>query len=106
MGKPTADSLDLKSAGDEGTIGSATAGAWVLLQGPFNFTLSGTFDATSILERSFDGGVTAHPLTRLGETISFTVPCSEVVDPPELGVLYRVRVTAYVSGSVVWRLSK
>jgi hypothetical protein len=73
---------------------------------PFNFSLWGTFVGTVIVDRSFDGGTTWLPLTALGTSISFTAPCSEVFEEPEDGVIYRVRCSAYTSGTINYRLSQ
>ena len=73
---------------------------------PFNFSLWGTFVGTVIPERSFDSGTTWLPYTALGTAISFTAPCSETFEEPEKGVLWRVRCSAYTSGTINYRLSQ
>lgn len=71
---------------------------------PYNITLSGTFVATVVPERSFDNGATWHPLTALGEAISFTAPVSETFEESEAGVSIRLSCT-WTSGTVTYRLS-
>ena len=77
-------------------------------QGDFNFSMWGTFIATAVLERSFDGGATWLPLSvdAGGAIASYNMPCSLVVGEPEQGVRYRPRCSAYTSGTVFWRLSR
>lgn len=75
-------------------------------RGAFNMSLWGTFVGTVIPERSFDGGDTFLPLTALGSSISFTAPCTEIFEEPEAGVLYRLRCSAYTSGTINYRLSQ
>ena len=110
MGKRTTTEPDLALVPATGSLTSTTAGASVSDLGPgsFNLSLWGTFSATVALERSFDGGTTFLPLSvdAYGTAIALTAPCSLVVDEPEAGVLYRVRASAYTSGTVSWRLSK
>lgn len=75
-------------------------------RGRFNLTLSGTFVATVRAERSFDDGATWHPLTSGGSSVTFSAPCTEVLDEPEGAVLYRLNCTSYTSGTVTYRLSQ
>lgn len=78
-----------------------------VVKGYYNFSLWGTFSATARLERSFDGGTTWIPvsLDALGDYVSYTQPVSVTGFECENGVLYRVNDTAYVSGTVNYRLS-
>lgn len=71
----------------------------------FNFTLSGTFVATVQLERSFDQGVTWHPVTAFGTDVEFTIPVSETWEDPE-STLYALNCENYTSGTVTYRLSQ
>jgi hypothetical protein len=90
-----------------GAIDAVEAGDWVIIDKLFNFALSGTFVGTLILERSFDAGATALPITLVDGTVKeFTAPDSAVLEEPESGVLYRVRATAWTSGTANWRFSK
>ena len=107
MGKRTASAEDDVLRKSEASLtagGQATP--WQEFSGRFNLHLAGTFVATVILERSFDGGVTAAPCTNLGTAVSFTGPASEILEAPETGVLYRLRCTAFTSGTVQARLSQ
>lgn len=72
----------------------------------FNFTLSGTFVGTVRLDRSFDNGSTWHPVTAMGAAVSFTAPCTEVLEEPESAMRYRVNCVAYTSGTITYRLSQ
>jgi len=79
----------------------------ILLQGPFNLTVSGSFGGLSArLQRSFDGGATWHDCTLQGGPVAIVAPLSEVCEEPEPGVLYRAQVLAIASGSVSVRLSQ
>lgn len=92
-----------------GTFGvNAATSQSVKLGGRFNLTLSGVFSATVLLERSFDDGTSWNPASTdsLGTAASYTTPISVVGEEPEEGVSYRLRVTAYVSGTVTYRLSQ
>jgi hypothetical protein len=71
----------------------------------FNMSLWGTFVGTVQLERSFDKGSTWLPVTALGNSITFTGPCTEVFEEPEYCVTYRLNCTAYTSGTINYRLS-
>ncbi|MFN7400340.1 MAG: hypothetical protein ACK5SX_15085 [Sandaracinobacter sp.] len=108
MGKRTASSEDDVLRKTEATItANGQATPWQEFSGRFNLHLAGTFVATVILERSFDGGATAAPCTRLGAAFSFTGPASEALpDAAEIGVLYRLRCVAFTSGSILARLSQ
>jgi len=73
----------------------------VYLHGSFNLSLSGTWNATVCVQRSFDGGATwldVESFEESGEYAGFE---------PEDNVMYRFGVPtgAYTSGSVVGRLS-
>ena len=73
----------------------------VVLNEPFNFSLSGTWVATIHLQRSFDNG-----LTWL-DTENFNVNVERIGLEPEVGTLYRfgVKTGNYTSGTIVGRLS-
>lgn len=107
MGKrtPTTDDDVLRKT-ELAITANGQATPWQEFSGRFNLHLAGTFVATVILERSFDGGVTAAPCTNLGAAVSFTGPASEILEAPETGVLYRLRCTAFSSGTVQARLSQ
>lgn len=101
LARPTVDAVT-------GTLAALAAGTAFVPQRerPFNLTVWGTFVATWVLERSFDG-VTWHPLTACGVPLySLTGPASEMLEEPEAGVSYRVRVTAFTSGTLNYRLSQ
>lgn len=98
---------DIARAFTSGTLTSAAAGAGMYVVGNFNISVSGTFVATLIPERSFDGGTTYLPLAFSdGTTISYSAPASATWSEPETGVLYRVRCSAFTSGTIAWRISQ
>ena len=85
--------------------GAATA--WLRRFGEFNLTIYGEFNAIVEIERSFDGGETAHNVTRPDfQPNAFNTPVSLVLDEPEEGVVYRARVVSYASGPVMVRFSQ
>lgn len=74
---------------------------------PFNYSISGTFVGTVVLEKSFDGGTTwLQAYDSTGTAISYTAPKNIILEEPEAGVLYRVRCSAYTSGTISYRLSR
>lgn len=91
-----------------GALGSAVAGAAAPLLGDFNVAVWGTFVGTLTLENSYDGGTTWIPVINkhTGTNITFTTPGALQEDEVEAGVLYRLHMTTYTSGSANWRLSQ
>jgi hypothetical protein len=73
----------------------------------FNVSVYGTFVGTVVLERSFDSGANYIPVYRYctGTAVSYTAPASEVLPEPEGDVIYRLRCSAYTSGTANYRLS-
>jgi hypothetical protein len=73
----------------------------------FNISLWGTFVGTVVLECSFDSFTTAIPVNRYctGNAVSYTAPANEVLPAPEGSVQYRLRCSAYTSGTANYRLS-
>jgi hypothetical protein len=90
-----------------GAFTGATAGNGVFVLGDFNVQIWGTFVATVVLEQSSDGGVTWVPeVSRFTNTaISFNAPAALSVIEPEPGVQYRLRCSAFTSGTVNWRIA-
>jgi hypothetical protein len=73
----------------------------------FNITLSGNAaDFSAFLQRSFDAGATWSLCTAWGAPVVWTQNITEVADEPELGVLYRVVVSAIASGTLFVRISQ
>lgn len=90
-----------------GAFTSTTTGiAFPGVVGDRNVTISGTFVATIVPERSFDDGATWFPVTYIdGSAISWTAPCSTPLPEAEPGVWLRLKCT-FTSGTVNWRLSQ
>jgi hypothetical protein len=87
--------------------GVSAGGGIAIIPGTFNITLSGAFVATVVLERSFDGGSTWFGATLVDDTpISWQVRVSTWWSEPESNVMFRLRCTAFTSGSIGWRLSQ
>lgn len=107
MGSLTSGGDDLALQVASGTLtGLDDAGESILLRGNFNVSVWGTFDATVALERSFDGGSSWIRVTFSdGNAITYTAAASAVWSEPEFGVSFRLRCSAYTSGSINWRLS-
>jgi hypothetical protein len=70
----------------------------VTIEGYFNFSVDGTFDATVTVQRSYDNGVTWHDVD------TFTEPSQEVGFDPEYS-RYRAgcKTGDYVSGNITLR---
>jgi hypothetical protein len=91
----------------EGSLAAIGATAWMPFSGRFNLALGpAAFTGTVQVERSFDGGATAHPCTQGGVVQLFTAPATEVLEEPEPGVLYRLNCITYTAGPIAWRLSQ
>lgn len=92
----------------EGLFTAPASSEPVLLVGPFNLSLSGSFAASVRLERSFDAGASWHPLSRdaAGEAAAWQAPISLSGEEPERGILYRLTCTEHTSGSVAYRISQ
>lgn len=69
---------------------------------PFNVSIEGTWSATVLLQRSFDGGTTWYTVG------SYTSVQELLVDTTESGVLWRCGVATggFTSGTVAIRLSQ
>lgn len=92
-----------------GTLAALDADTgWMPFRPATSIVLTGTFAATVQAEISYDGGVTAVPLPTdaLGTGLDMLAPCAVRVDPPEPGMRLRLRVAAYTSGTVNWRVSQ
>lgn len=104
--------MGIKNGQEIGTLllaadlaGAASAG-WFEFLGTANIAVFGAGTGSVIIERSFDGGVTAIPLTNLATTITFTGPASEVIFNREPGCLHRFRRTVATAGVMSVRASQ
>jgi hypothetical protein len=86
--------------------GDASTTEWFEFLGTANIAIWGAGTGTVIVERSFDGGTTAIPLTNLGAAVSFTGPASEIIFNREPGVLHRFRRTVATAGTMSVRASQ
>lgn len=104
----SATGVELATTVYTAAIGATGRTSLGVLSGYFNFFLSGTFSATVRLEKSYDGGTTWIPvsLDTSGTAASYTAPTSIAGFECELGMLYAVNCTAYVSGAANVRLSQ
>ncbi|AIY40186.1 hypothetical protein LT85_1028 [Collimonas arenae] len=91
-----------------GALSSAVAGAQAPLLGDFNIAVWGTFVGTLTLENSYDAGTTWIPVINkhTGNNITWTTPGALQEDEVEAGVYYRLRMTAFTSGTANWRISQ
>jgi hypothetical protein len=107
MGKLTSDGQDQANLLAQAELSAANAATpWLAFLGTANLAISGDGVGSVVLERSFDGGVTAIPATNLGATVTFTGPASEIILNREQGVLHRLRAATLSSGSFLARLSQ
>lgn len=90
-----------------GSFSETAAGKAIALTKYFNVTVTGTFEGTLLLERSFDK-TEFTPLTQdfVGTPVQITGPVSVVAFEPENGVYYRLRCSEHISGTASWRLSQ
>lgn len=78
-----------------------------MMLGYFNLSIWGTFSGSVQLERTFDAGSNWLPVAEdpTGTKAAYTTPVSVEVYEPEAGVFYRLNCTAYVSGTINYRIS-
>ncbi len=88
--------VNVVSGSFTGTTASAALGGAT----EFNMSLSGFGSATVQLQRSFDQGATWLVVQ------AFTTDAEKRIDEPETKVLWRFNCSAFVSGPIVFRLSK
>lgn len=72
----------------------------------FSVCLGGSFTATVLIERSPDQGATFYPCSTdaTGSIAAYTAPMTVDVMSSRHAMLYRLRCTAYASGTVSWTL--
>lgn len=81
------------------SLSSVAAGAVLPFNGKADVSISGTFVATILLQRSFDAGTT---WVNVG---SYTAPTEFLHENNSNAVQYRFNCTAFTSGSAVCRMS-
>lgn len=90
-----------------GSFGATGTSASFPVRGDFGLQISGTFVGTVVLERSLDDGANWIQPTGAGNQLySFTAVCSEDLSAPEYDVLYRLRCSAYTSGTINYLASQ
>lgn len=107
MGVPSTGMRDQARGVVSGTFTGTGNGASILVQGRFNIAIWGTFSATVAVEKSYDAGATWIAVGRdaAGTAATYTAETSVLTEEPENGVLWRLRCSAYTSGTVNWRIS-
>lgn len=91
----------------EEELSAVSATDAVRVNGNFNISIQGTFEATFVVERSLDDDDSWEELTAQGVSIStYTDEMSESFYEPEPQALYRVRCSAYTSGEALVRIGK
>lgn len=93
----------------EGKFTNTGVSDWVVLKGPFNFSVAGGV-GTVKLEKSYDRGVTVFDVSKNanGDPASYALNNSEhslIGDEPESDVYYRVNCTSYTT-DIDYRLSQ
>lgn len=86
--------------------GTGTSTAFAV-KGDFGLQITGTFVGTVVVERSLDDGTNWVQPTGAGNTLySFTAVASEDISAPEFDLLYRLRCSAYTSGTINYLASQ
>lgn len=71
---------------------------------PFSVYIYGSFAATAVVQRSFDLGTTWVTVPKPDLTdASFTAPINFSAEEPVPGTLWRVRCSAYTSGTISYQ---
>ena len=89
-----------------GSFTSSTTSPFFDMYGYFNISVWGTFSATIVVNRSFDGGTTWIPVSYplIATAVSLTAPASITLFEVEKAVLYQLACT-YTSGTANYRMS-
>jgi hypothetical protein len=109
MGIPIGGTVDLSLAPVTGTLGAVGNGSpFQPAPGEFNLLIYGTFVATIVVEKTSNAGTTYVPLSidLYGTAISLTGPVALQLNDEEQGNSYRIRTTAWTSGTVSYRWSQ
>jgi hypothetical protein len=73
----------------------------------FNISIIGTFVGTIQLQRYIDATIGWVPITAAGTPLlTWTGPASEMWSESQVGVLYRLSMTAYTSGTATYSISQ
>lgn len=89
-----------------GTFNATGQSKATVATGAFNLSLTGSFDGTVKLERSFDGEAwEVCSRDASGAEAAWTAPASLVIEAPECA-WYRLNCTALASGSVAYRFGR
>jgi len=85
----------------------------IMAWGEFNVFLTGTAVATVQLERSYDGGTTwcvivvgSVQMNKWDYNSTALANISEIVEEPQLGVIYRLNCTSFTSGTLAYQISQ
>lgn len=96
---------DFRATG--GISAAGAIGAGVMVSGPWNLAVTGTFDATASLEKSMDGGATWNAMAFPdGAPLVIGAPLTLAFDAARLPALVRLRALSWVSGEMCWRISR
>lgn len=109
MARSTTGGTDFTTNNVAGTFTEVgQTSAWTEMGGPFLMAAGPTGEGTVHLEISFDGGTTAHIVSRPdGTSTAWTVPVLRHVTEvtAETGLLYRLRCAAFTT-AIPYRLSR
>lgn len=105
MGKFNTAGADQAAQVEAATFTATGQSTPIALYGDFSVAVWGTFSATVVLEKSFDGGTTWIPAANAaGSAISLTAALAIQGRESEMGILYRLDCT-WTSGTVNYRVS-
>jgi hypothetical protein len=103
MGVPVSGTLSGVGGGFAFQLSVMVQGNSIGVPTPFNIGVdcaTGNFSGTYVIQRSLDKGATWTGITTLGQPLTFTSSLSESFTDFQSGVLYRIYVSQYTSGSL------